>query len=57
MKTIITIATGIVMIIILLTSCKKEPLLITPPALSVSANPPPVAKNAEYDLDITLNTT
>jgi hypothetical protein len=58
MKTIINIATGIVMIIILFTSCKKEPIQLTPPPLPpISGSQPPITKNTEYNLDITLNTT
>jgi len=47
MKSVIKIAICILIAAWTFMSCKKEPVQITPPA----------PKNAEYDLDITLNTT
>ncbi|MEJ7822712.1 MAG: hypothetical protein WKF85_10350 [Chitinophagaceae bacterium] len=55
MKTIIKSIAVLLITAVVFTSCKKEPVQVTPSPLS--GNGLPVAKNTEYDLDITLNTT
>ncbi|MEJ7822711.1 MAG: hypothetical protein WKF85_10345 [Chitinophagaceae bacterium] len=50
MKTIIKSITVLLIAAVVFTSCKKESVQVTPPPLSGN-------RLAEYDLDITLNTT
>ncbi len=58
MKTIIKSIVVLLITAVVFTSCKKEPVQVTPPSPPpLPDNRPPVANNTEYDLNITLNTT